>query len=225
MSASAATACRSRSARSRISAATRSCAPASRAARSRSIVGEDEEIPAEPKVTLRSGRHQHLRRFLARRDGGLSMDKTWNNKAWFLVLPVLVLVAFSAVIPLMTVVNYSVQDTFGNNEFFWAGTEWFEEMLHSDRFWEALGRNLIFSVHHPGDRGSARHLHRAQHAEEGLGRAGLPGADGAAAADPVERRRHDLAGVRPHRHRPARLYAQRARHRLQLRAAIRSTPG
>ena len=43
------------------------------------------------------------------------MDKTWNNKAWFMVLPVLVLVAFSAVIPLMTVVNYSVQDTFGNN--------------------------------------------------------------------------------------------------------------
>lgn len=73
------------------------------------------------------------------------MDKTWNNKAWFLVLPVLVLVAFSAVIPLMTVVNYSVQDTFGNNQFFWAGTEWFEELLSSDRFWEAMVRNLIFS--------------------------------------------------------------------------------
>ena len=73
------------------------------------------------------------------------MDKTWNNKAWFLVLPVLVLVAFSAVIPLMTVVNYSVQDTFGNNVFFWAGTEWFEELLSSSRFWEAMVRNLIFS--------------------------------------------------------------------------------
>ncbi len=73
------------------------------------------------------------------------MDKPWNNKAWFLVLPVLVLVAFSAVIPLMTVVNYSVQDTFGNNVFFWAGTEWFDEVLHSDRFWEAMGRNLVFS--------------------------------------------------------------------------------
>ncbi|PWE55082.1 ABC transporter permease [Metarhizobium album] len=74
------------------------------------------------------------------------MEKTWNNKAWFLVLPVLVLVAFSAVIPLMTVVNYSVQDTFGNNEFFWAGTDWFSEMLASDRFWNALLRNLIFSL-------------------------------------------------------------------------------
>ena len=74
------------------------------------------------------------------------MQKTWNNKAWFLVLPVLVLVAFSAVIPLMTVVNYSVQDTFGNNEFFWAGTDWFSEILHSQRFWDALLRNLIFSL-------------------------------------------------------------------------------
>ncbi|PSJ55011.1 carbohydrate ABC transporter permease [Kumtagia ephedrae] len=73
------------------------------------------------------------------------MEKTWNNKAWFMVLPVLVLVAFSAIIPLMTVVNYSVQDTFGNNEFFWAGTEWYQEMLTSSRFWEAMGRNLIFS--------------------------------------------------------------------------------
>ncbi|WP_430511319.1 carbohydrate ABC transporter permease [Pannonibacter phragmitetus] len=74
------------------------------------------------------------------------MEKTWNNKAWFLVLPVLLLVAFSAVIPLMTVVNYSVQDTFGNNEFFWAGTEWFREVLASNRFWESMARNLLFSA-------------------------------------------------------------------------------
>jgi glycerol transport system permease protein len=74
------------------------------------------------------------------------MDKPVNNRAWFLVLPVLFLVAFSAVIPLMTVVNYSVQDTFGDNVFFWAGLEWFREMLHDDRMWGALGRQLIFSA-------------------------------------------------------------------------------
>jgi glycerol transport system permease protein len=74
------------------------------------------------------------------------MERTWNNKAWFMVLPVLLLVAFSAIIPLMTVVNYSVQDTFGDNKFFWAGSEWFEEILHSDRFWEAMARNLAFSA-------------------------------------------------------------------------------
>lgn len=74
------------------------------------------------------------------------MDKTLNQKAWFLILPVLVLVAFSAVIPLMTVVNYSVQDTFGNNQFFWAGLEWFEELLDDDRIWDALWRQLMFSA-------------------------------------------------------------------------------
>ena len=74
------------------------------------------------------------------------MERTWNNKAWFMVLPVLLLVAFSAIIPLMTVVNYSVQDTFGNNVFFWVGVEWFEDLLHSSRFWQALGRNLVFSA-------------------------------------------------------------------------------
>lgn len=74
------------------------------------------------------------------------MNKTVNQKAWFLVLPVLLLVAFSAVIPLMTVVNYSVQDTFGQNKFFWAGLEWFQEMLSSQRMWDALGRQALFSA-------------------------------------------------------------------------------
>ena len=74
------------------------------------------------------------------------MEKTQNNKAWFLVLPVLVIVAFSAILPLMTVVNYSVNDTFGNNEFFWIGLEWFEEMVTSDRLHEALGRQILFSA-------------------------------------------------------------------------------
>ncbi|MFD1911129.1 carbohydrate ABC transporter permease [Halodurantibacterium flavum] len=73
------------------------------------------------------------------------MDKVQNNKAWFLVLPVLLLVAFSAVIPLMTVVNYSVQDTFGNNVFFWEGLTWFQDVLTSRQVHAALGRQLMFS--------------------------------------------------------------------------------
>ena len=63
-----------------------------------------------------------------------------------MVLPMLLLVAVSAIIPLMTVVNYSVQDTFGNNEFFWVGTEWFQEVLASERFHNALQRTLLFSA-------------------------------------------------------------------------------
>ena len=73
------------------------------------------------------------------------MDKTTNQRAWFLVLPVLVLVAFSSVIPMMTVVNYSFQDSFGGNEFFWVGLEWYQELLRSERLWDALGRQLLFS--------------------------------------------------------------------------------
>ncbi|UUX50655.1 sugar ABC transporter permease [Nisaea acidiphila] len=74
------------------------------------------------------------------------MNKLQNNKAWLFVLPVFALVAFNAIIPLMTVVNYSVQETFGNNEFFWAGVMWFEEILNSERFHASLGRQAIFTA-------------------------------------------------------------------------------
>jgi glycerol transport system permease protein len=73
------------------------------------------------------------------------MEKTWNNRAWFMVLPVLILVAFNAIIPLMTVVNYSVQETFGDNIFFFHGVGWFQDVLQSDRFHAALGRQLFFT--------------------------------------------------------------------------------
>ena len=71
--------------------------------------------------------------------------KTVNQRAWWLVLPVLLLVAFNALVPLMTVVNYSVQETFGNNVFFWHGVGWFEDVLNSPRFHAALARQLLFT--------------------------------------------------------------------------------
>ncbi|MEH6675262.1 MULTISPECIES: carbohydrate ABC transporter permease [unclassified Sulfitobacter] len=75
------------------------------------------------------------------------MNKTVNQKAWFLVLPVLLLVAFSAVIPLMTVVNYSVQDAFAGDFYpLDDKLEWFKQMLASERMWNALGRQISFSV-------------------------------------------------------------------------------
>lgn len=74
------------------------------------------------------------------------MDKPVNQKAWFLVLPVVVTVAFSAIIPLMTVVNYSVQDIFDPQTRYFVGTEWFQMVLENDRIWAALGRQLLFSL-------------------------------------------------------------------------------
>lgn len=74
------------------------------------------------------------------------MDKTLNNKAWFMVLPVLLLVAFNAIIPLMTVVNYSVQETFGDNVFFFHGVGWFQDVMNSERFHASLLRQLLFTA-------------------------------------------------------------------------------
>ena len=70
------------------------------------------------------------------------MNKTINQKAWYFVIPVFVLVAFNAAIPLMTVVNYSFQETFGNNVFAWEGTRWFKQILLSERFHASLGRQF-----------------------------------------------------------------------------------
>ena len=72
-------------------------------------------------------------------------DRVRNPRGWLFVLPVVVLVAFNALIPLMAVVNYSVQETFGNNVFFFEGMKWFGEVLHSERFHAALLRQLLFT--------------------------------------------------------------------------------
>ena len=76
--------------------------------------------------------------------------RIWDNRAWFFVVPVMVFVLFSSLLPMMTVVNYSVQDTMGQNSFFWNGTGWFSNLLDSSteagaRFQGALVRNLAYS--------------------------------------------------------------------------------
>ena len=130
----------------------------------------------------------------------------------------------------MTVVNYSVQDTFGNNQFFWNGVGWFQDLLDpgtdlGGRFLDALLRNLLFSalillIEVPLGIAVALSMPR-----EGWTVGALPRPDGAAAADPVERRRHDLAGLRPRRHRPARLYRQLRSASTTTTSPIRSPPG
>jgi glycerol transport system permease protein len=74
------------------------------------------------------------------------MRKIENNKAWFLVLPVFALVAFSAVVPLMTVVNYSVQDIFDVDNRVFVGSEWYREILRDPALQQALLRQLVFSI-------------------------------------------------------------------------------
>ena len=60
-----------------------------------------------------------------------------------MVLPVLFIVALNAIVPLMTVVNYSVQETFGDNVFFFEGARWFRDVLASERFHASLLRRCF----------------------------------------------------------------------------------
>ncbi|MFD1627137.1 carbohydrate ABC transporter permease [Azospirillum griseum] len=74
------------------------------------------------------------------------MDKVQDNRAWFLIIPVFLIVAFSAILPLMTVVNYSVQEIFGPGQTLFVGTEWFGKVLADDRLHDALFRQIIYSL-------------------------------------------------------------------------------
>ena len=64
--------------------------------------------------------------------------KPVNQRAWWFVLPVLISVAFSALIPLMTIVNYSVQDILGPDQAVFVGMEWYQEILRDPELHGAL---------------------------------------------------------------------------------------
>lgn len=72
--------------------------------------------------------------------------KVKNHKALLLVLPVFVLVAFSSLIPLMTIVNYSIQDIFDANNAYYVGADWYREVLADPRLQDSLLRQFGFSA-------------------------------------------------------------------------------
>ena len=72
--------------------------------------------------------------------------KPVNQKAWFLILPVLICVAFSAIMPLMTVVNYSVQDIISPTQQVFVGTDWFSAIMRDEELHGALLRQITFSL-------------------------------------------------------------------------------
>ena len=120
----------------------------------------------------------------------------------------------------MTVVNYSIQDTMGANNFFWNGDAWFRDLLNpSTEIGARIQRRAVsharLLVRLPGDRSAARHRDRAMPAAQGLGGRNCAGGDGAADADSVECRRHDLADIHARGHRAVRRGADRARPALQ----------
>ncbi len=72
--------------------------------------------------------------------------KPVNQKAWWLILPVIICVAFSAIVPLMTMVNYSVQDIISPERRVFVGTEWFSSVMRDEELHAALWRQLGFSL-------------------------------------------------------------------------------
>ena len=66
-------------------------------------------------------------------------NKVPNNKAWWLVLPVFLL-------PMMTVVNYSVQDIFDQSSRYFVGADWYRQVLRDPALHDALLRQFIYSA-------------------------------------------------------------------------------
>lgn len=82
----------------------------------------------------------------AQDDTAVQRPPRQNLRGWLGVLPVLFVVAFSAVIPLMTVVNYSVQDIFDVHTRVFVGLDWYRQVLADEALHGALLRQLGFTL-------------------------------------------------------------------------------
>jgi glycerol transport system permease protein len=69
-----------------------------------------------------------------------------DNRAWILVLPAVALLGVVGLLPLLAVINYGFHDIFSLSDVHWVGLQWFQDILHSDRFLASLGRSLLFSA-------------------------------------------------------------------------------
>lgn len=72
--------------------------------------------------------------------------RPYDNRAWFLLLPALLLLGLVGALPLLAVFNYGFHDIFTLSDVHWVGVEWFADILGSDRFLASLGRSLLFSA-------------------------------------------------------------------------------
>lgn len=63
-----------------------------------------------------------------------------------LLLPALLVMIVSGVVPAGFVAFYSLHDTFAGNSFVWVGPQWYLSVLSSPEFWWALARSLGFSA-------------------------------------------------------------------------------
>ena len=71
--------------------------------------------------------------------------RTVNQRAWFFLIPALIILAVNAFIPFMTVINYSFQDILPGLDPLWVGLENYQTVLSDPLFRSSLLRQLIFS--------------------------------------------------------------------------------
>jgi glycerol transport system permease protein len=76
----------------------------------------------------------------------MAVRRNYRNAGWLLVLPAFAVLCVVGILPVLTSVNYSVQDSFSGDQFFWVGLSWYKELLGSPAFWGALARTLAFST-------------------------------------------------------------------------------
>ena len=63
-----------------------------------------------------------------------------------MLLPALLVMLVSGIVPAAFVAYYSVHDTFAGNSFVWVGADWYVSVLSSPEFWRALARSLGFAA-------------------------------------------------------------------------------
>jgi len=73
------------------------------------------------------------------------MKRTFEA-GWFFIIPVIICVSFTAILPLMTVVNYSIQDIISPERRVFVGTEWFRSIITDQELRAAFVRQLLFST-------------------------------------------------------------------------------
>jgi len=124
--------------------------------------------------------------------------KPVDQKAWLLILPVVVCVAFSAILPLMTIVNYSVQDIISPDRRVFVGTEWFASVLQDEELHAALWRQVGFSLAVLAVEIPLGIVLALCMPAYGWKASAVLVVVALVAADSLERSRHHLADLRPH---------------------------
>ena len=74
------------------------------------------------------------------------MLKPIKYRSFLFILPALIVVGGSTIVPIVAIVNFSVQDVFYGNDFIWVGTKWFIQVLRSKEFYNTLLRTFAFST-------------------------------------------------------------------------------